>query len=183
MNGPMPSRDCGRRSSDPRRAPRFAGAVPGVVRLARRDPAAASHIRLGHRFATFGPRSFGRQPLGQWAKVVTGFVLTGIGARSKRARRGIAGRARTFRLSALFAVDALLNRSQDATALVATWSATRPVRGAFRCAWCLHFSHRCAPSEPMSRLVAPRCQANCGPSPDAKKPATAVPGGPGGGCA
>jgi hypothetical protein len=104
--------------------------------------------------------------------------LVGSCARSKKARYGGAGRARTFPSWALFAVDTLLDCSQDVRHSLQ--------RGVRRTPCVAHFGARgvCVLAivvllpNPVNRSVAPHCQANCGSDPDARKPATAVPGGP-----
>ena len=57
MTRALPPGDCGRQSSAAGRAPGHRGAVPGVTRLVLGTPFLAGGARLGHRFATGGPRS------------------------------------------------------------------------------------------------------------------------------
>jgi hypothetical protein len=143
------------------------GIAPHVRTYRKARLAAHNTSARGRRIATCARRlAHVRASRADWQCRAT------AGPRSSKARCGSAERAKTFRSWALFAVDTLFDCSQDATALVAMWSAMRPVRGAFRRARRLRFSHRCAPCEPMKVSGAPRCQANCDLSPDAEKPAS-----------
>jgi hypothetical protein len=69
MNYTLPSRDCGRRSADPFRPYRFAGAVLGTGGLVGGAPVIA---RFGHEWRDVGARSFTWGGIGLCANVATG---------------------------------------------------------------------------------------------------------------
>jgi hypothetical protein len=58
VNRALPPRDRGDRNDAAERASRLARLVPGIGRLVCRVAAVASRPRVGHRWATCGPRSF-----------------------------------------------------------------------------------------------------------------------------